>query len=1407
MSRKLLRWILRKLLFVLCSVYSARMIFALPSDFQLISGEAELSRSSKDSIDICVSDSSILHWNEFSIQENERVSFIQPSSTSCVLNRVVGENPSNILGFLESNGKVLLLNSRGIFFGEKARIDVGSLVASTLDIQDTFFDNREWHFAGQSEMGIKNLGQIHAAEGDLIFLSNQIENRGGLYAANGTVALGATQDLSLSPFDSKQIFIRASARNGAFIDHSGVIHAVKVEFIHGDGLYPDHPAFDHSGSTHALGTFEREGEISLFIPRGDVLIQGIMSAQNGDGSGGQIHLFGERIGLFKNALLDVSGATSGNGGKVLLLSDLQTSFYGQILAQGGELKGDGGFVEISSHRLLVPEGKVDTSAQNGKTGTLLLDPTDVTISNGANAGISTFPSPNNYIFSGPTATISTVSVPTLQSFLATNSVVINTNNGFGGAGDITVSNTITWAAPNNSLTLIANQDILIDAPISASGTGANIILNAGRNIQVRANVQNTAVAPGGTITLIANTGDINLTAPLAGGTYVGTNFGNTLVRATLGNVSISGGTVANSGAIIGSTNSTPAIVSGDISVEAGQSITLTGGTGTFSFANISRSPHFSPTATNTVTGNIVVTAGRNISAFAGSSSFSYALIGNTATTAVTGDIQVNAGGNLTLRSGSQFLLDRAVIGADAFFLPVYLSNLTVNVLGDLLIGGTVGGNPGLFAFIGYNVLGAGSATSTRVQVAGNIYLDGRNTNALFFPAYNSAAVVNSYNPECYIHCLGNMLFLGGSNANGGEGAPWSIRVNPSQLAFTYHLWSGNSILCLNGATNNASLQSVPQGQFLNHSYRACGDITQASNGTIPTFAGTGSFTGSGYPSFSGIFIEANTCFATGELWSAQTAFVNGVNIFNSTLLGSPSPPRACTNSGAFGIDTTRYNLNVLPLPYNGAQVPLPVFSAAVASASFRTLTGNVVLHSSSQFAGELFRPAFATGTLANLIQGNGVNNIALATTSGNIEISGSNGPTLGGCGCIDSFNNITINLTQNPWTSGSIYVSANNDLTISTPIVTSTASPITMISDFNHTGAGNLSIGQDITSAGGPITLNAGFGINGFSSITQTGGTVSSNGGNISAQAAGDILLSGAATSFTSGSGSILIESTIGNIQIDETVASSSGPIDVISHTGNVQLTTLTGNGGEINTGSGPMSLNAGANILLNGAPTTLLSVSGAINSVAGDNTDVITNVSTAGPVQMISGNNMILSGTANVTSTGSGVTLVVDADFPSPPLIGPGYFNLESTAQVNSAGPLRIYTAQQSLNSILGMLNGLSFSAGTLFVDTASEIWCTYFPTPISGFAFTIAYKPCLQQVAEQAMIIVTQLNLMLEQPNFPYYGMNEYLGYPSRFIMFYRLSESPNLLHDGYASWPPEKYFLNFKNISLIERAPKVY
>ena len=84
------------------------------------------------------SQAAILNWQSFDIGKNATVQFNQPAN-GAALNRIWDANPSQIYGALKATGQIYLINQNGILFGQGAQVDVGGLVASSLDIKNSRF--------------------------------------------------------------------------------------------------------------------------------------------------------------------------------------------------------------------------------------------------------------------------------------------------------------------------------------------------------------------------------------------------------------------------------------------------------------------------------------------------------------------------------------------------------------------------------------------------------------------------------------------------------------------------------------------------------------------------------------------------------------------------------------------------------------------------------------------------------------------------------------------------------------------------------------------------------------------------------------------------------------------------------------------------------------------------------------------------------------------------------------------------------------------------------------------------------------------------------------------------------------------------------------------------------------------
>ena len=119
----------------------------LPTGGQVVSGSGAISQPNAQQMIIDQSSNKLaINWQSFDIGAGKRVTFNQPGSEAIALNRVVGSDGSKIMGQLDANGRVFLVNPNGVLFGSGAQVQVGGLVASTLDIDPQDFERGHYRF-------------------------------------------------------------------------------------------------------------------------------------------------------------------------------------------------------------------------------------------------------------------------------------------------------------------------------------------------------------------------------------------------------------------------------------------------------------------------------------------------------------------------------------------------------------------------------------------------------------------------------------------------------------------------------------------------------------------------------------------------------------------------------------------------------------------------------------------------------------------------------------------------------------------------------------------------------------------------------------------------------------------------------------------------------------------------------------------------------------------------------------------------------------------------------------------------------------------------------------------------------------------------------------------------------------
>ena len=323
--------------------------FAAPTGGQVVSGDATISQTGNSGQSTTTinqtSQVAKLQWQSFNVGSGETVNFVQPSSTALAVNRILDTQGSHIMGRVNANGQVWLINPNGVLFGRGAQINVGGLVASTLDAQGAGSANPV--FSGNSTAAVENQGSLQSANGGYIALiAQKVNNQGDIRTPSGSAVFGAGSTVRLNMSDNRLLSVEVQQNQlDALAANSGLIQA--------DG-----------------------GQVLMSAGARDSLLA---SAVN-------------NIGI-------VQARTVGShAGKIILLGGMaagKTDVSGTLDASAPN-GGDGGFIETSAGAVNVREQAVVTTlAPQGQTGNWLIDPIDFEVNSSNVSALSTALRANN----------------------------------------------------------------------------------------------------------------------------------------------------------------------------------------------------------------------------------------------------------------------------------------------------------------------------------------------------------------------------------------------------------------------------------------------------------------------------------------------------------------------------------------------------------------------------------------------------------------------------------------------------------------------------------------------------------------------------------------------------------------------------------------------------------------------------------------------------------------------------------------------------------------------------------------------------------------------------------------------------------------------------------------------------
>lgn len=414
---------------------------ALPEGSQVIRGGVQVTSPQSHILEVLQSTpQAIVNWNSFNVQLGETVRFLQPGAQAVLLNRVVGGDPSHILGQITATGQVFLVNPNGILFGPNSVVNAGSFVASTLDIHDQDFIDKRYQFQAVGDRplaGLTQQGHLEVAPGGfLVLLSPLLDQQGVLVARQGTVQLGATSRASLS-VDAQGLLSLALPQASA---QAGTV------------LLSHQQMSDTLSQVVSAPNLVEAGDI-VTTPEGIALVgaEGVLLHQ------GQIEADRVMLNSTQATVLAPGSQIRSDGGRIDALSR-GTTF------SSGHISNPEGFVEISGSNFLV-----NTPVDVGRNGTLFLDPGTLRVTNGAGSDGS-----NPFEAVGSDATVNAAVLAG-----AAGSVILQADD------DIIVESDVNLVFANSVDVLFdAGRDIVMEgaSSLAASNSASTIRFEAGRSV-------------------------------------------------------------------------------------------------------------------------------------------------------------------------------------------------------------------------------------------------------------------------------------------------------------------------------------------------------------------------------------------------------------------------------------------------------------------------------------------------------------------------------------------------------------------------------------------------------------------------------------------------------------------------------------------------------------------------------------------------------------------------------------------------------------------------------------------------------------------------------------------------------------------------------------------------------------
>ena len=273
------------------------------------------------------------------------VTINQNSKEALFVGRVIGDHsdPTQILGKLSADGRVMIIDRNGVYFGEGSRVDAAGIAVSTGDVSDDQImsgsEKLTFENFGDGEIVIK--GNINVNDAGLAaFVAPTVKNSGVISAKMGNVVMASGEEVTLDMYGDGLVEVAVTGDlRESLIENKGTIDAqggrVQISTSTAKGVVDT--VVNNEGVVNAS---------AITVEGGKIILSGALDTLGAEG--GEISVTGNDINITETGTISNKGEASdtyvyGNDkttfkGKLAGGKNSTNEISGRELALGGEIE-------------------------------------------------------------------------------------------------------------------------------------------------------------------------------------------------------------------------------------------------------------------------------------------------------------------------------------------------------------------------------------------------------------------------------------------------------------------------------------------------------------------------------------------------------------------------------------------------------------------------------------------------------------------------------------------------------------------------------------------------------------------------------------------------------------------------------------------------------------------------------------------------------------------------------------------------------------------------------------------------------------------------------------------------------------------------------------------------------------